>query len=251
MSEYPDFTQDQFTVRNAHSSIRQYNSQQDKRDFKSLHTVPQTLTDFRTLYENCVTRGHGVRPAVRLLQKVNELTVNPRGTADRNLFANPNTQTIFRVPDYNIDYLFAFPKDAGLAVLLSPIGIQRPLDWVYHMHLGKPTTKLRTKYGLVGFDPVEAVLSIGQQGLDHIWLAMCLNDDLVHEGGAYPANEKFGEQTSMTAAHYRIVVAYLIVCLASVGVNGTQVNLTELWKIPLDPKATVNWAPVTRNSMEK
>lgn len=248
---HPDFTQDEFTVNTVPTRLLPYNDGLDKIEFDRQEPVARTLTDLRDLYDSCETRGLGVRRVAQFLQKVNSLTVDPTTAPDNAMFADPQSHTVYKIPDHNIDYLFAFAKHEGLDPLLPPIGIQRPHDWIFQMHLGKPTTKLRTKYGLVGFNPNEAVLCIGQQGLDHIWLAMCLNEELVQEGGAYPANEKFSEQTCMSAANYRIVVAYLLLCLSAAGVEGIMVNHTELWKIPLDPNQQVNWAAVTNNSVEE
>lgn len=249
----PEFTQDQFVVRRTTVATQPYDADENRKDFDVAHQRRnhKTLHDFRTLYEDSVNRGLGSRQAVRMLQKVNEFNVNPETAPDNTYFANAMTDVSYTIPDHNLDYLFAFPKDEGLDVLLPPRSIERGHDWIFQMHLNKPLSKLRTKYGLVGFDPTEAVLSIGRQSLDHIWFAMCQKTELQLAGDAYPAGHQFGEQTSMATPHYRIVIVYLLQCLAHAGIGGIMVDDSMIYKIPLTHGSKITWSDFTRDTIQE
>lgn len=225
-----------------------YNPTADKEDFAAQPSQPLKLSKLRGIYKD--RRTFGSAPAARLLQNINQFTVTPDDASDRIFFNDPMQNVSFSIPDQHLDYLFAFPKYAGLDVLRPPRGTDRPHDWIFSLRLNQPLSALRTKHGLVGFDPTRAVLLIGQQGIDHIWLAMCLKTDLDKQGSAYPAGHSFTDPTTMSRPHLRIVVGYLLLCLAEAGIQGIIINKQSLFAISLDANTSVNWDQVMNGTFK-
>lgn len=128
-------------------------------EWQQAETTPVRLSTLRRQYEENRTDD-----AFRLLRKKVALDREDRKHAVR--VDDPNIQ--FQIKKHFLDFLLVVSKRPGLRAIIPPAPNHA---WSLTFDLRNPYRQFSAKHGILGFDPSECMVHIGQCGQDLLWMA--------------------------------------------------------------------------------
>ena len=170
-------------------------------DYESKRVNDVPLSAFRRDYEQ-----------KRSLHAISALGRRTRIVIDNDYMFNVEDDLLhYSANVHRLDFMCTVSDSIGLWTLLPNITASH--TFMFPMDLQKPFREFKAKYAKLGFDAAGSLCHIGRRdGIDH-WIAFCPVDVLAGASPPVAVGYCTGD-TRMKTKHYRMLVAFLGVCLS-------------------------------------
>jgi hypothetical protein len=151
------------------------------------------------------------------------LTFDAEDVVDAN-----DPQYCFSAEKNYLDFLLLIGRNVGVEVFLP----SHPTPgFMVTLNLKLPIKQFYAKYGTLGFDPAGAILYIGQNASEDLWIAMAPNQ-FFEDSSSRTGLNKSEQDRRLTGRHYRIMVIFLSWILTKL--DGRGFYLFDMYDFDLD-----------------